>query len=171
MRLDPRRGPTHCSSSHAVVASCIQNRGRLITHVSSGPIFLTKYIYIYSHIFFFTSWNKSSFYSLSYNISHQRVDFCLKIRFLYYVPGRWNWTLLTFLIVYAFDILFCLPPGNSFQCMMNSYSSSKTQHSFLFQEAFSYPPPSFHMYFYQSLLCANFVLIPIFLFHSITVCS
>ena len=26
--LDPRRGPTHCSSSHGVVASHIQNGGR-----------------------------------------------------------------------------------------------------------------------------------------------
>ena len=26
---DPRRGPTHCSSSHAVAVSHIQNKGRL----------------------------------------------------------------------------------------------------------------------------------------------
>ena len=56
--LDPGRGPTHCSSSHAVAASHIQNRGRLTQMlaqgqsslskkrkigkgVSSGPIFLT----------------------------------------------------------------------------------------------------------------------------------
>ena len=34
----------HHSSSHAVVASHIQNRGRLATDVSSGPVFLTKKI-------------------------------------------------------------------------------------------------------------------------------
>ena len=56
--LDPGHGPIHHSSSHAVVASHIQNRGRLsqtlaqgqsssskkvrlATDVSSGPIFLT----------------------------------------------------------------------------------------------------------------------------------
>ena len=42
MGLDPGCGPTHHSSSHAVVASHIQNRGKLAQGVSSGPIFLTK---------------------------------------------------------------------------------------------------------------------------------
>ena len=48
MGSDPRCRPTHhssdhvvCSWGHAVVASHIQNRGRLETDVSSGPIFLT----------------------------------------------------------------------------------------------------------------------------------
>ena len=58
--LDPRRGPTHCSSSQAVAAAHIQKteeewhrcqlsvhlpqakRGRLAIDLSSGPIFLTK---------------------------------------------------------------------------------------------------------------------------------
>ena len=40
--LDPGCGSTHCSSSHAVAASHTENRGRLATDVSSGPIFLTK---------------------------------------------------------------------------------------------------------------------------------
>ena len=55
MGSDPRHGPTHCSSSHAVAGSHIQNRGRLAwmlgrdslpqtkrESVSAGPIFLTK---------------------------------------------------------------------------------------------------------------------------------
>ena len=42
VRIPGGCGPTHCSSSHAVAASYIQNRGRLATDVSSGPIFLTK---------------------------------------------------------------------------------------------------------------------------------
>ena len=57
---DPRCGPTHRSSSHAVAASHIQNRGLaqilaqqqsssskkggLATDVSSGPVFLTRKI-------------------------------------------------------------------------------------------------------------------------------
>ena len=57
--LDPRHGAIHCSSSHAVMASYIGNRGKLTqmlaqgpsssskkrkigTDISSGPIFLTK---------------------------------------------------------------------------------------------------------------------------------
>ena len=39
--LDPRCRPTQLLSSHAMVASHIQKRGRLATDVSSGPIFLT----------------------------------------------------------------------------------------------------------------------------------
>ena len=34
--LDPRCGPTHCSSSHAVVASHMQNRGRLAQMLAQG---------------------------------------------------------------------------------------------------------------------------------------
>ena len=39
---DPGRGHTHCSSSHAMVATHIQNGGRLTTGVNSEPIFFTK---------------------------------------------------------------------------------------------------------------------------------
>lgn len=109
-----------------------------------------------------TSENNSS-YPLSYNISHWRMEFCLKIRFLYYVAVRLIWTLhcVTFqcrlLIVLCTyrelsqrndELLFILQP----------------QLSVLFQEAF-YLPPSFHVYFYQSILCAIFVFIPILFFH------
>ena len=31
-----------------------------------------------------TTWNKGSFYRLGYNINSQRMEFCLKISFLYY---------------------------------------------------------------------------------------
>ena len=41
---DAGLGPTHHSSSHAVVVSHIENRGRLAKDLSSEPIFLTKKI-------------------------------------------------------------------------------------------------------------------------------
>ena len=46
---DPGLRPTHCSASNAVAASHIQNRGRLVTDVSSGQIFLAKKKEKYTH--------------------------------------------------------------------------------------------------------------------------
>ena len=40
--LDPGSRPTLCSSSHAVVVSHVQNRGRLAIYASLRPIFLTR---------------------------------------------------------------------------------------------------------------------------------
>ena len=34
--LDPKQGPMHCSLSHAVAASHMQNRGRLAQMLSQG---------------------------------------------------------------------------------------------------------------------------------------
>ena len=39
---DPGHRPTHCSSSHAVALSHIQNRGRLAQMLAQGQYFLGK---------------------------------------------------------------------------------------------------------------------------------